>query len=69
MALVTKDQWILSNSMQHNKLQRSNDKIIILSEFQVVWKEAFLNNLNVLFPPRAKENEKYFQPRSGVLVH
>jgi len=45
--------------MQHNKLQHSNYRIITLSEFQAVWKEAFVNKLNVLFPPRAKENEKY----------
>jgi hypothetical protein len=67
-ALVTKDQQILRNSMQQNKLQQSNEMIITLSEFQGVWKEVFVSNLNVLFPPRAKENEKYWQSRSGVLV-
>jgi len=54
--------------MQRNKLQHSNDRINTLREIQGVWKEAFVDNLNVLFPLRAKENEKYFQSRSRVLV-
>ena len=53
--------------MQQNKLQHSNDRITTLREIQGVWEEAFVNNLNVLFPLQAKEKQKYFQSRSGVL--
>ena len=54
--------------MKQNKLWPSNERIITLSEFQRIWKEAFVTNLDVRSLPRTKEYEKHFQSKSGFLV-